>query len=110
MKSELLRVTAIAHRHKISRYGFHGISHHSTTLRYAEIVRREPAESNLVTLCLEGGSSAAAVNNLLNEKCGLLAVSGSTRLATAQQSIAKASSLERIPPSRSGSLPPRNAS
>ena len=51
----------VARRHKIRRYGFHGISHRYLMLRYAEITRRPFAESKLITLHLEGGSSAAAI-------------------------------------------------
>jgi acetate kinase len=51
----------VAARHKIRRYGFHGISHRYMLLRYAQITRRPLDEINVVTLHLEGGSSAAAI-------------------------------------------------
>lgn len=51
----------LARRHKIRRYGFHGISHRYMMLRYAGIVKRPIHELNLITLHLEGGSSAAAI-------------------------------------------------
>src|SRR5579884_693029 len=51
----------VAARHKIRRYGFHGVSHRYMLLRYAQITRRPLEEINVVTLHLEGGSSAAAV-------------------------------------------------
>ncbi len=51
----------LAKRHKIRRYGFHGISHRYLMLRYAQIAKRAPEELNLITLHLEGGSSAAAI-------------------------------------------------
>ena len=51
----------VAARHKIRRYGFHGISHRYMLLRYAQIAHRPLDEINVVTLHLEGGSSAAAI-------------------------------------------------
>jgi acetate kinase len=51
----------LAKRHKIRRYGFHGISHEYLMLRYAQIAKRVPSELNLITLHLEGGSSATAI-------------------------------------------------
>jgi acetate kinase len=53
----------LARRHKIRRYGFHGISHRYLLLRYAAIVKRPIHELNLITLHLEGGSSAAAIRS-----------------------------------------------
>jgi acetate kinase len=51
----------VAQRHKIRRYGFHGISHRYLMLRYSQITERPVSETNLITLHLEGGSSAAAI-------------------------------------------------
>jgi acetate kinase len=51
----------LAKRHKIRRYGFHGISHRYLMLRYAQITHRPVTDMNLITLHLEGGSSAAAI-------------------------------------------------
>ena len=51
----------LAERHKIRRYGFHGLSHRYMMLRYAQLTGRQAKELNLVTLHLEGGSSAAAI-------------------------------------------------
>jgi acetate kinase len=51
----------LARRHKIRRYGFHGISHRYMMLRYAQIAKRAINKLNLITLHLEGGSSAAAI-------------------------------------------------
>jgi acetate kinase len=51
----------ISERHQIRRYGFHGISHRYMMLRYCQIVNRDPSELKLITLHLEGGSSAAAI-------------------------------------------------
>jgi acetate kinase len=54
---------AMAKQHRIRRYGFHGISHHYLALRYATLVERPLQELKLITLHLEGGSSAAAIRN-----------------------------------------------
>lgn len=51
----------IAKRHRIRRYGFHGISHRYMSIRYAQITGRPLNGINLVTVHLEGGSSAAAI-------------------------------------------------
>ena len=51
----------LAKRHAIRRYGFHGSSHRYMMLRYSQIVKRAAGELNLITLHLEGGSSAAAI-------------------------------------------------
>jgi acetate kinase len=51
----------LAQRHKIRRYGFHGISHRYLMSRYAQITGRPVSELNLITLHLEGGSSATAI-------------------------------------------------
>jgi acetate kinase len=51
----------LAQRHRIRRYGFHGISHRYMMLRYAQISNRPIPQLNLITLHLEGGSSAAAI-------------------------------------------------
>ena len=51
----------LARRHRIRRYGFHGISHRYLMLRYVQIRKRPVQELSLITLHLEGGSSAAAI-------------------------------------------------
>jgi acetate kinase len=51
----------LAKRHGIRRYGFHGISHRFLMLRYSQIARRPVSEISIITLHLEGGSSAAAI-------------------------------------------------
>ncbi len=53
----------IAERHKIRRYGFHGVSHRYLAIRYAQVAGRPLSECKLITLHLEGGSSAAAIRN-----------------------------------------------
>jgi acetate kinase len=52
-----------AKRHKIRRYGFHGISHRYMTIRYAQLTNRPLRGCKLITLHLEGGSSAAAIRD-----------------------------------------------
>jgi len=52
---------AIAARHEIHRYGFHGIGHSWMLDRYAEITGRPAAKLNLITLQLGAGCSAAAI-------------------------------------------------
>lgn len=51
----------LTRRNKIRRYGFHGISHRYLMIRYAQITQRPLNKVNLITLHLEGGSSAAAI-------------------------------------------------
>ena len=51
----------LARKHKIRRYGFHGISHRYMMLRYAQLVGKQASELTLITLHLEGGSSVAAI-------------------------------------------------
>jgi acetate kinase len=53
----------LARRHRIRRYGFHGISHHYLALRFAQLANRPLDELKLITLHLEGGSSAAAIRS-----------------------------------------------
>lgn len=48
-------------RYGIRRFGFHGISHQYLLLRYAELTGAPLDEVNIITLHLEGGSSAAAI-------------------------------------------------
>ena len=53
----------LAAKHKIRRYGFHGISHNYLMLRYAEITGTPVAQTNIITLHLGGGCSATAIQN-----------------------------------------------
>jgi acetate kinase len=53
----------LARRHRIRRYGFHGISHHYLALRFSELSGRPLESLKLITLHLEGGSSAAAIRD-----------------------------------------------
>lgn len=52
---------AIAARHGIRRFGFHGVGHSWMLERYAEIVQRPPASLDLITLQLGAGCSIAAI-------------------------------------------------
>jgi acetate kinase len=51
----------LAGRLRIRRYGFHGTSHAYVSRRTAVLLRRDPAEVNVVTLHLGNGASACAV-------------------------------------------------
>jgi acetate kinase len=51
----------LAERHHIHRYGFHGTSHQYLTTRYSQITNTPLEATNIITLHLEGGSSAAAI-------------------------------------------------
>lgn len=48
-------------RYKIRRYGFHGISHKYLLLRYSELTGTPMERADIITLHLEGGSSATAI-------------------------------------------------
>ncbi len=52
---------ALAARHEIHRYGFHGIGHSWMLDRFAEIAGRRISTLNLITLQLGAGCSAAAI-------------------------------------------------
>jgi acetate kinase len=51
----------LAKKHRIRRYGFHGMAHRYSLLRYAELSARPEREVNIVTLHLGNGSSACAI-------------------------------------------------
>jgi acetate kinase len=53
----------LAAKHKIRRYGFHGISHNYLLLRYAEITGTPVTQSSIITLHLGGGCSVTAIKN-----------------------------------------------
>jgi acetate kinase len=48
-------------RHRIRRYGFHGTSHRYVAYRYRKIRGLERAQTNVITLHLGNGCSAAAI-------------------------------------------------
>ncbi len=51
----------LAEKHRIRRYGFHGIAHRYMTERYCVITSRPVERTKLITLQLGNGCSAAAV-------------------------------------------------
>jgi acetate kinase len=51
----------LSRRHQIRRYGFHGLAHEHSVLRYAELTGTPSDRVNIVTLHLGNGSSACAV-------------------------------------------------
>jgi acetate kinase len=53
----------LARRHRIRRYGFHGVAHEYLAGRYARITGRPIENVNVITLHLESGCSACAVHN-----------------------------------------------
>ena len=56
---------AIAHelssKHKIRRYGFHGLAHRFSLMRYGELAHRPKEEIKIITLHLGNGCSACAI-------------------------------------------------
>jgi acetate kinase len=51
----------LAKKHRIRRYGFHGMAHEYSLLRYAALRGIAPAQANIVTLHLGNGCSACAI-------------------------------------------------
>jgi acetate kinase len=50
-------------KHKIRRYGFHGTSHRFVAQRAAELMKRSPENTNLITCHLGNGASITAIEN-----------------------------------------------
>lgn len=50
-------------KHKIRRFGFHGISHAFVMKKVAQEMQKSPNELNIITLHLGNGSSATAIKN-----------------------------------------------
>lgn len=50
-------------KHKIRRFGFHGISHAFVMKKVAQMMQKTPHELNIITLHLGNGSSACAIQN-----------------------------------------------
>jgi acetate kinase len=48
-------------KHRIRRYGFHGLAHQYSLLRYAELTGKSPQALNVITLHLGNGCSATAI-------------------------------------------------
>ena len=53
----------LATRYGIRRYGFHGLAHEYSMLRYGELTGRSPQETKVITLHLGNGCSATAICN-----------------------------------------------
>ena len=53
----------LAEKHRIRRFGFHGLAHRYMVERYAEIMGIATGEATIVTLQLGNGCSATAVKN-----------------------------------------------
>jgi acetate kinase len=51
----------LAARHRIRRYGFHGLAHEYSATRYGEITKTAPEDINIVTFHLGNGCSACAI-------------------------------------------------
>ena len=64
---EIAAVYAIPHelseKHRIRRYGFHGIAHRYSMLRYNEMTGVPPDRTRIVTLHLGNGCSACAIRD-----------------------------------------------
>jgi acetate kinase len=54
---------SLADRHGIRKYGFHGLSHRYLLEQYAHLSGRKKEEVSIVTMHLESGSSAAAIDH-----------------------------------------------
>src|SRR6185295_1973493 len=52
---------ALSRKHKIHRYGFHGLAHQYDIQRYAELTGKPLADVSAVTLHLGNGCSATAI-------------------------------------------------
>jgi acetate kinase len=53
----------LAQKHRIRRYGFHGLAHQYDSARYAELAGKPATEVNVVTLHLGNGCSASAIRD-----------------------------------------------
>lgn len=53
----------LAERHKIRRYGFHGISHQYMAMQYAQMTNTPKEAVNIITMHLESGCSATAISS-----------------------------------------------
>lgn len=50
-------------KHGIRRYGFHGTSHRYITHKFAEVMKKDVADVNIISLHLGNGCSACAIKN-----------------------------------------------
>ena len=53
----------LSQKHKIRRYGFHGLAHQYDVSHYAEVIGKTVQQINIVTLHLGNGCSATAIRN-----------------------------------------------
>jgi len=53
----------LSERHRIRRYGFHGLAHRYVTLRYAELTGTPSNQVRIITLHLGNGCSASAIQH-----------------------------------------------
>jgi acetate kinase len=65
-------------RHRIRRYGFHGTSHRYVAYRYRQLLNIARDETNVITLHLGNGCSAAAIRagNSIDTSMGLTPLEG----------------------------------
>lgn len=65
-------------RHRIRRYGFHGTSHRYVAYRYRQLLGIEREATNIITLHLGNGCSAAAISsgNSVDTSMGLTPLEG----------------------------------
>jgi acetate kinase len=68
----------LASKHRIRRYGFHGISHRYLLERYAHLAGKSPHECSVVSMHLESGCSVAAIQRgkSLDNTMGLTPLEG----------------------------------
>ncbi|HSF34018.1 MAG TPA: acetate kinase [Candidatus Tectomicrobia bacterium] len=53
----------LSERHRIRRYGFHGLAHHYVALRYGELTGTPREQTTIITLHLGNGCSASAIQH-----------------------------------------------
>src|SRR5918999_1623955 len=53
----------LSSKHHLRRYGFHGLAHQYSAMRYGELTGKAPDRINIVTLHLGNGCSACAIRN-----------------------------------------------
>ena len=65
-------------RHRIRRYGFHGTSHRYVAYRYRQLINIQRDQTNVITLHLGNGCSAAAIKggNSIDTSMGLTPLEG----------------------------------
>ena len=53
----------LTNKHHLHRYGFHGLAHQYSAMRYGELTGKKADQINIVTLHLGNGCSACAIRN-----------------------------------------------